>query len=86
MTDGSCMRPDQVLAALWSEVALPADALQDVRLTGADPVLPSSFAVGTAAQTAIAASALAAATIGRLRGGPRQQVGVEPVRRLHEVE
>ncbi len=71
------MQPDQVLAALWSEVALPADALDDVRLTGADPVLPSSFAVGTAAQTAIAASALAAATVGRLRGGPRQQVSVD---------
>ena len=77
MGHGSSLQPDQVLAALWSEVALPADALDDVRLSGADPVLPSSFAVGTAAQTAIAASALAAATIGRLRGGPRQQVGVD---------
>lgn len=71
------MQPDQVLAALWSEVALPADVLDDVRLTGGDPVLPSSFAVGTAAQTAIAVSALAAATIGRLRGAPRQQVSVD---------
>jgi crotonobetainyl-CoA:carnitine CoA-transferase CaiB-like acyl-CoA transferase len=71
------MHPDQALAEVWSDVGLPPDALDDARLTGADPVLPSSFAVGTAAQTAIAASALAAATIGRLRGGPRQHVGVD---------
>jgi crotonobetainyl-CoA:carnitine CoA-transferase CaiB-like acyl-CoA transferase len=56
---------------------LPADALGDVRLTGADPVLPSSFAVGTAAQVSIAASALAAATVWRLRGGRRQSVAVD---------
>jgi crotonobetainyl-CoA:carnitine CoA-transferase CaiB-like acyl-CoA transferase len=71
------MQPHQVLAALWDHVSLPADTLDDVHLTGADPVLPSSFAVGTAAQTAIAASALAAATIGRLRGGPRQRVRID---------
>jgi crotonobetainyl-CoA:carnitine CoA-transferase CaiB-like acyl-CoA transferase len=65
------------LSALWTEANLPADALGDVRLTGADPVLPSSFAVGTAAQVSIAASALAAATVWRLRGGRRQSVSVD---------
>jgi crotonobetainyl-CoA:carnitine CoA-transferase CaiB-like acyl-CoA transferase len=56
---------------------MPANALDHLHLTGADPVLPSSFAVGTAAQTAIAASALAAVSIGRLRGLPPQQVSVD---------
>ena len=65
------------LSALWAEAQLPPDALDDVRLTGADPVLPSSFAVGTAAQVTIAAAALAAATLWRQRGGRRQAVSVD---------
>ena len=36
------------LAALWQSAALPARALADIDLSGADPVLPSSFAVATA--------------------------------------
>ena len=71
------MHPLQSLAALWTEARLPADALGDARLTGVDPVLPSSFAVGTAAQVTIAASALAAATLWRQRGGRRQSVAVD---------
>ncbi len=69
--------PDQVLASLWEQTGLPKDALVGVQLTGNDPVLPSSFAVGAAAQVAIAASALAAATIGASRGLLRQRVGVD---------
>ena len=65
------------LYALWSDAQLPLDALDDVRLTGSDPVLPSSFAVGTAAQVTIAAAALAAATVWRHRGGRRQTVSVD---------
>lgn len=53
------------------------DALDDILLSGGDPVLPSSFAVGSAAQVTIAASALAAATVWRLRGGRRQSVKVD---------
>jgi crotonobetainyl-CoA:carnitine CoA-transferase CaiB-like acyl-CoA transferase len=64
------------LAALWTEAQLPSDALDDVVLTGADPVLPSSFAVGTAAQVTVAAASLAAATLWRHRGGQRQSVSV----------
>ena len=71
------MHPEQALADLWTEAGMPAEALADVNLTGVDPVLPSSFAIGTAAQAAIGASALAAATIGRQRGGPRQRVAVD---------
>ena len=71
------MNPLQHLSALWTEARLPADALNDVLLTGTDPVLPSSFAVGTAAQVTVAASALAAATLWRYRGGRRQAVAVD---------
>jgi crotonobetainyl-CoA:carnitine CoA-transferase CaiB-like acyl-CoA transferase len=46
-------------------------------LTGSDPVFPSSFAVGTAAQTSIAAAALAACELGHSRGQSRQRVTVD---------
>ncbi|MFT4268493.1 MAG: CoA transferase, partial [Xenophilus sp.] len=65
------------LERLWPLGGLPPDALDMVRLTGADPVMPSSFAVGTAAQSGIAAAALAACELGRLRGQPRQAVAVD---------
>ena len=45
----------QALAALWRHAGQPDAALEAVTLTGAEPALPSSFAVGTAAQTSIAA-------------------------------
>jgi len=57
--------------------ALPAEALQFASLSGSDPVFPSSFAVGAAAQATIAAAALAACELGHLRGVARQQVSVD---------
>ena len=71
--------PREALAGLWQLTGLPAQALGSAALTGADPVLPSSFAVGTAAQATIAAAALAACEVGHIRGAPRQQVGVDMV-------
>ena len=65
------------LARLWQTAGQPDEPLSQVRLTGAEPVLPSSFAVGTAAQASIAASALAAAELWRLRGGRHQLVTVD---------
>ena len=65
------------LAALWAEQGLPAEALGRVELTGAEPVLASSFAVGTAAQVSLAAAALAAAELGRCRNGLVQSVAVD---------
>jgi crotonobetainyl-CoA:carnitine CoA-transferase CaiB-like acyl-CoA transferase len=67
----------EALASVWRDIGMPEDALADLQLQGADPVLPSSFAIGTAAQAAIAASALGATTIGRLRGLPRQSVSAD---------
>ena len=65
------------LRQLWLAAGLPTASLPQVVLPGAEPVLPSSFAVGTAAQAATAAGALAAAELGRQRGGPAQQVTVD---------
>ncbi|MFL5107254.1 MAG: CoA transferase, partial [Xanthobacteraceae bacterium] len=65
-----------MLATLWRAGGHPEAALEQVELTGAEPVLPSSFAVGTVAQTTIAAAALAAAELARLRSGRRQRVSV----------
>ncbi len=69
--------PAAALASLWSEVGGDPGALARVALTGDEPVLPSSFAVGTAAQASIAASALAAAEFSRLRTGRAQHVKVD---------
>jgi crotonobetainyl-CoA:carnitine CoA-transferase CaiB-like acyl-CoA transferase len=69
--------PADVLVELWQEAEQDDEALDDVALTGSEPVLPSSFAVGTAAQATIAAAALAAAELWRLRSGRRQRVRVE---------
>src|SRR6266705_3418907 len=69
--------PRSVLAALWRAAAHPEAALDAIELSGAEPVLPSSFAIGTAAQATIAAAALAAAELWRLRTGRRQRVGVD---------
>lgn len=67
----------QALQGLWRLAGLPDEALQQVALRGTDPVFPSSFAVGTAAQSAIAAAALAACELGHQRGAARQQVAVD---------
>ncbi|HEX7865618.1 MAG TPA: CoA transferase [Variovorax sp.] len=71
------MNPNEILGGIWRQAGLPEEALAFARLTGADPVLPSSFAVGAAAQSTVAAAALAACELGHLRGAPRQQVGVD---------
>lgn len=69
----------QALQALWRAAGLPATALACADVTGDAPVLPSSFAVATAAQAAVGAAALAAAELWHLRsgGGVRQQVKVD---------
>ncbi len=69
--------PGSALAALWSSAGLPAVAPGEVLLSGAEPALPSSFAVGTASQVSQAAAALAAATLGRHRNGLDQQIAVD---------
>jgi crotonobetainyl-CoA:carnitine CoA-transferase CaiB-like acyl-CoA transferase len=74
--------PHEILADLWKLAGGDASALDAVTLTGDEPVLPSSFRVAAAAQVPIAASALAAAEIWKLRGGETQGVSVDM---LHAV-
>jgi crotonobetainyl-CoA:carnitine CoA-transferase CaiB-like acyl-CoA transferase len=66
-----------VLAKLWTDLGHEPEALKAVHLTGHEPVLPSSFSVGTAMQASVAASALAATEIWRTRTGRMQNVGVD---------
>lgn len=71
------MKTSEVLAGVWRLGELPPEALGHALLAGADPVLPSSFAVGAAAQISIAAAALAACEVGHARGQTRQDVRVD---------
>jgi crotonobetainyl-CoA:carnitine CoA-transferase CaiB-like acyl-CoA transferase len=65
------------LGAIWTGLGHDPVALDRVDLTGCEPVLPSSFAVGTAMQASVAVSALAAAEVWRARTGKAQRVGVD---------
>lgn len=67
----------QAVADLWHLAGGDAAALGCLDLTGAEPALPSSFRVGTAAQAAIAAAGLAAAEIHHQRTGRGQRVAVD---------
>ena len=69
--------PSRILADLWSVAGGDPAALDRVRLTSADPVLPSSFRVGNAAQAAIAATGLAATELWRQRTKRTQTVAVD---------
>ena len=69
--------PKNVLAALWQDAGQDAAALDEIAFSGAEPVLPSSFAVGTAAAATIGAAGLAAAELWRLWTGRRQNVSVD---------
>jgi crotonobetainyl-CoA:carnitine CoA-transferase CaiB-like acyl-CoA transferase len=71
--------PSDVLQGLWRLALLPDEALAFAHLTGSDPVYPSSFAIATAAQSTIAAAALAACELGHQRGTERQYVTVDAV-------
>jgi len=68
--------PEAALAALWNEAGLPDTVLSGMTFIGTDPVLPSSFAIGTAAAASIGAAALAAAALFARRGGPAASVGI----------
>jgi crotonobetainyl-CoA:carnitine CoA-transferase CaiB-like acyl-CoA transferase len=70
------LTPKQALSGLWQHAGQDIAALDSIDLIGAEPVLPSTFAVGTAAQASIAAAALAASELWRLRTGRRQRVSV----------
>jgi crotonobetainyl-CoA:carnitine CoA-transferase CaiB-like acyl-CoA transferase len=62
---------------LWRAADQPEAGLEAIALTGAEPALPSSFAVGTVAQATVAAATLAANELWHLRTGRRQRVSVD---------
>ncbi|HUM17100.1 MAG TPA: CoA transferase [Candidatus Nitrosotalea sp.] len=69
--------PFVALEELWRWTGGDPAALERVRLTGSDPILPTDFKIGTAASAVIAASALAATEIWRRRTGRGQSVAVD---------
>jgi crotonobetainyl-CoA:carnitine CoA-transferase CaiB-like acyl-CoA transferase len=77
VADAVLVTTHAALARLWRDAGQPDAALRSVALSGSEPVLPSSFAVGTAAQASIAAAGLAAAELQRVRGGHEQMVSVD---------
>ncbi|OJY63989.1 MAG: carnitine dehydratase [Rhodospirillales bacterium 70-18] len=68
--------PAAIVAGLLEHAQLDV-GLDGLVLTGAEPVLPSSFRVDAAAQAAIAAAGLAAAEMWRRRTGRAQGVAVD---------
>ena len=74
MTDAT---PRELLAALWRQAGLAETAMPEVALSGEEPVLPSSFRVGAAAQATIAAATAAAAAVWQRRGGAPQRASVD---------
>ena len=67
----------RVLEDLWKVAGGEPAALERVTLTGADPILPTDFKIGTAAAVVIGAGALAASELWRLRTGRGQSVSVD---------
>jgi hypothetical protein len=79
-TNATSANPSQtVLGQLWNGLGLPPAALAQVQLPGDHAVLPSSFAVATAAQASLGAAALAANLLWHQRqdGTDWQQVLVD---------
>lgn len=66
-----------VIEHIWGGAGLSADALNQLRLSGNQPALATSFQVAVAAQSAIACAALAGAEVGRQRSGVTQGVQVD---------
>lgn len=65
------------LERLWAQAGGDPAALGRLTLTGADPILPTDFKIGTAASAVIAATGLAATELWRLRTGREQSVAVD---------
>src|SRR5262249_58701761 len=76
--------PRDILSDLWTLAGGEPAALDAVTLTGEEPQLPSSFRVAAAAQASIAASALAAAEVWKLRKREQQSVAVDMVHAVAE--
>lgn len=73
------LHPSKIPAQkLWLSLDLTPDTLSQLHLTeNPDPVVNSSFNLGTVAQTVIGLSGLAAAYVHELRTGAKQNVHVD---------
>src|SRR5205823_2057397 len=69
--------PRQILSDIWTTAGGEPSALDALTLTGDEPQLPSSFRIAAAAQVSVAATALAAAEIWKMRSGEAQDVAVD---------
>lgn len=71
------MEPSTALAGLWEGIGRDRRDLGAVEITGRDPVLPSVFALGTAAGACVAGVTLAAGFFWQERGGSPPEVAVD---------
>jgi len=65
------------LARIWAAAGGDRAALERVALTGADPLPPTAFKIGTAASAVVTATALAATELWRLKTGRGPSVAVD---------
>jgi crotonobetainyl-CoA:carnitine CoA-transferase CaiB-like acyl-CoA transferase len=66
-----------LISTIWRGAGFRTGALDMLRLTGREAIVPSSFRVVTAAQVTIALAALAAAELWCRRGGQPQRITVD---------
>jgi crotonobetainyl-CoA:carnitine CoA-transferase CaiB-like acyl-CoA transferase len=71
------MTPRQALAGVLAGAGVDPARAADVAMTGADPVLPSGFRLGTAGAAALGAVGIAADALWRRRGGGGQALAVD---------
>ncbi|MFZ6872034.1 CoA transferase [Undibacterium sp. Di27W] len=71
------MSAETLLASLWHAGGGEPEALQQLRFTGDNAQLPSTFAVGDVASASIAVQALMAAQLWQARGGAAQEITVD---------
>src|SRR3546814_11044167 len=71
------MTPHDALRQIWTDAGCDASALERIAFDGDDPVLPSTYRVGTAALASIGATALAATEIWRERTGRAQPAALD---------
>tara|TARA_B100000029_G_scaffold449175_1_gene472160 strand:+ start:88 stop:1542 length:1455 start_codon:yes stop_codon:yes gene_type:complete len=65
------------LREIWGFGGLDDSIIEEIKLTGLEPMLPSVYKTGVAAQATIAASALSAAEIWNFRTGRSQDLSVD---------
>ncbi|MEQ8653559.1 MAG: CoA transferase [Kiloniellales bacterium] len=66
----------EAIKDLWQGLGAAPEALARLQLSGEEPLLPSSFKVGLAAQACLGAAALMASELLRLRSGRAAEVSV----------